>query len=69
MVVEQFFDNVMKVLRDPKVRGWFMDHAGQDVTGKTTCPVCGGVLRVRSSRSGRSGGGKCETEGCAEWMS
>ncbi len=40
------------------------------VSGKIDCPICGGSLSLRFSRSGYNGHihAACATEGCVSWM-
>lgn len=43
------------------------EHGGTDWNGAAKCPVCGGIMQVRTAASGNIGG-KCETEGCASFF-
>jgi len=59
-----------RCIEDSDDRGFsvFDSDNRPDVAGEIQCPACGGTLKY--SRSGYNGHiwGKCETEGCLQWM-
>jgi hypothetical protein len=42
-------------------------HGGTDWNGAVKCPVCGGIMQVRTAATG-SVAGKCQTEGCVGFI-
>ena len=47
---------------------WREKHKGQSVIQTVECPACKGRLHLSIARRNGHVHGKCETQGCAEWM-
>lgn len=47
---------------------WRKSHAGQNFGEVVECPVCKGKLHIRIAGRKSHMAGKCETEGCVEWL-
>ena len=49
------------------VEAWKKGQQKGPAAGSLDCPICGGRLHVSMASNGHTIG-KCETEGCVEWM-
>ena len=57
-----------RCIHDSEEQGFAIGEDEEDVVGEIECPACGKVLKYsRSSYNGHVWG-KCETEGCLQWM-
>lgn len=51
--------------KDAKAKGFGKNNGG---VSEMTCPICGGLLRYSVAAYNGHIHGKCETEGCVQWM-